>query len=217
MSDRLLELKKVIQTHWKNTGISISLLEAIDRYYLGTGIAKEPQHTPDCIKKYSTCYGECRYKPTESKEPDCYCICHSPLSSRPVCEHCSRAVELAWHQAKIKYGAHSALDNGTGVDKSPDVQPVEPTSNEHPPLCKFWYNNSMCSCGSKQKAEPRKMDFVPKKRMRPVQLPPTEVVICPKCEAVVPLEESMDHLFSQHGEPAQSEIEKQQRLEGHNG
>lgn len=30
-------------------------------------------------------------------EEKCYCVCHSPFSSCPVCEHCDGQNEVGWH------------------------------------------------------------------------------------------------------------------------
>ncbi len=38
----------------------------------------------------------------------CYCVCHSPVSSRPVCEHCESAVEIA-HRTGYQKGVEATI------------------------------------------------------------------------------------------------------------
>lgn len=38
---------------------------------------------------------EIRIQAINESKNDCYCVCHSPVASQPMCDHCKPAVEIA--------------------------------------------------------------------------------------------------------------------------
>ena len=68
---------------------------------------------------------------TESREKDCYCVCHSPVSSRPICEHCERIQEFArFHEGRrVREELRAAVEN-IPIQRFPTSVPIPATALE---------------------------------------------------------------------------------------
>lgn len=60
------------------------------------------------------------------EEADCYCVCHSPWSSRPVCEHCKGNDEVAYRRNVQRQQLQSTLAT-TFIAQQKERDPAERT------------------------------------------------------------------------------------------